>query len=82
LQNHRAAEAITLLASLNPETLSVSQQAIFHLVFFEAALESGDIQEAAASARKIDRNALFPNQLKWLDEKTSRLASSPAVKRL
>lgn len=75
LQNGRITEAQNILKSMNSAALSSSESTSYYLALFEANLNLSQLSEARKAAARIDRSHLFPNQIKWLEEKISTLPS-------
>ena len=73
LLNGRTVEAKKILDSIAPETLPPADANYYYLAQFELsyALEKWD--DAASAFDKISRNALFPVQRQWLQEKHEKM---------
>ena len=72
-QTHRFSECEALLKSLPRATLNMAQQLQFDLAMIEVYALTGRPGEARATAERVNRNLLFPEQLKWLDKTLAAL---------
>ena len=73
-QNHRLSECESLLKSLPRASLTLAQQVQYDLALFEVYALGGRANDARATADRVNRNLLFPDQVKWMDK---LLASLP-----
>lgn len=81
-QNHRAEDALAVLAELNLDALNQSEAAAFHFARFEALLALRRDAEAMQTRALIDTGFLFDTQRAWLEKAAAALATgsqAPAV---
>ena len=67
-QNHRLSECESLLKSLPRASLTLAQQVQYDLALFEVYALGGRANDARATADRVNRNLLFPDQVKWMDK--------------
>ena len=73
LLSHRAEEARSMLAKIDPSQLNPHETASFHLAMFEACLGLQQYEKAREAAERIDRQLLFPSQVRWLEQRQSQM---------
>jgi predicted Zn-dependent protease len=73
LLNRREAEAERLLGRLKLEALRDTEIHAYHLARFELCLLQGKPAEAWLAYDKIDQQALFPGQKRWIEECRAKL---------
>jgi Tfp pilus assembly protein PilF len=68
LLNQRTQEARDLLATIDPKQLTPAQASSYYLCQFEVFLNLRQFDRAWEANDHIDRQTLFPSQIKWLEE--------------
>lgn len=73
LLNHRTAEALEGLRTIDVNALSASESSDYHLALFEAYHNLGRWDEADQAQQKIAVRTLFPPQRRWLNDKLRQM---------
>lgn len=76
VQLRRLDDAEQKLASLNTLTFNANEQATYHLARFDLFRQKGDLVRAREAANQIDRQALVPLEVDWLEKTLESLPAS------
>lgn len=76
VQLRRLDDAERKLATLNTLTFNANEQATYHLARFDLYRQKGDLARAREAANQIDREALVPLEVDWLEKTLAALPPS------
>ena len=77
LLNGRIQEAVELLQKIDPAQLNPSEANSFHLALFETYLNQREFEKAQEMAARVNRQYLFPTEMKWFEEARQRIPLPP-----
>ncbi|MEK7686545.1 MAG: hypothetical protein AAB466_14105 [Verrucomicrobiota bacterium] len=77
LLNQRTREARTLLANINANRLTPAESASYYLALFEVFYNLHEYDQAWRMSDRIERQHLFPIQVKWLESLHKQMPARP-----
>ncbi len=77
LLNQRTREARALLANINADRLTPAESASYYLALFEVFYNLQEYDQAWRMSDRIERQHLFPTQVKWLESLHKQMPPRP-----